>query len=275
MSLPVSDRMLMVPDVDGLQPLTQEEKVEAIAQALGKATFVFDDDDVMLLATASDFAVTDKDAYTRGFAMLGELGGLRKRIDAWYTRFKGPINRLAAVVDGVKRIDATQVDPVKETLSKTLATWKIAQDERDRRVAAAEQRVRDAAAQAEQQAKAETLRRIAAAEEDAALRAAFEHEAESVAAVVVKAAPVEQVASAPKVFGGSIKTNWSCQFDDIRELMQAWLDGRCVLDEQAIIDGLQASMDVQAAALGHRIGQSYPGCSAVAESGAVARRKPR
>jgi hypothetical protein len=76
----------------------------------------------------------------------------------------------------------------------------------------------------------------------------------------------------PVVPGGFTRTTWKCEFDDVKELMRAYIEGRCFLDEEAIKDGLQSSLDKQAASLGANMAKAFPGTHAVSISSAVRRR---
>jgi hypothetical protein len=127
-----------------------------------------------------------------------------------------------------------QVTPVKKTLSTRLGTWKAEQDERDRQEARRQQEVADAAARAGQEAKAATLERVAQVEPDPKLAESFKKEAEMVRSVDVHAAPVEVQKTAPTIVGGYTRATWKCEFVNLKELLQAYVEGRCFLDEEAI-----------------------------------------
>ena len=252
--------------------LTGRSAVEEIATALRNAAFTLEPDDTITIATAESLAVTDADAYRQGYELLAELGALETRITTHYARFDKPLNYLIGVVRKLKGPQVNQVTPIKQALAKRLGLWKYEQDRLDQQRAEAEQRAKDLAAQAAQDAKAAALERIAQAEQDAALAASFRAEAESVRAVEVKAPPVEVKSSVPSVGGGYTRIPWKCEFTDLKELMKAYVEGRCYLDEAAIIKGLQASMDKQATALGLKLSKAYPGTKAVPVPSGVARR---
>lgn len=251
--------------------LTGKPAVEVIATALRNAAFELDPDDTMTITSAETLVIADADTYKRGYELLSELGALETRISTHYARFDKPLNYLISVVRKLKSPQVAQVTPIKQALSKRLGLWKFAQDEKDRQEREARQRAADLAAKAAQQAKADALARVAAAEPDPALAASFHAEAESVRAVEVHAPPVEQTSSVPTV-GGYTRVPWKCEFVDLKELLKAYVEGRCYLDEAAIIKGLQSAMDKQAQSLGLNLSKAYPGTKAVPVPSGVARK---
>lgn len=267
------DTGLVLREVDQAldERLTGKPAVEVLALALRDAAFAFDPDDYMTITTAETLAVTDAEAYARGYELLAELGALESRITTHYNRFDKPLNYLIGIVRKLKSPQVTQVTPIKQALSKRLGLWKYEQDRKDKERQEAEQRAADLAAKAAQQAKADTLARVAEAEPDPALAASFQAEAESVRAVDVKAPPVEVKSSVPTV-GGYTKVPWKCEFTDVKELLKAYVEGRCYLDEDAIKKGLQSSMDKQAQSLGLNLAKAYPGTKAVPVPSGVARK---
>lgn len=268
------EQAIAVADDPGLVELTNEQKIEALGERLKQAVYVWEPDELMTVSAASDLVVQTPEDYARGHDLLKSLADIGDSIDTWYSRFKAPLTKLGRIVDAGKRIDTGQLDPVKDGLAARLGTWKVARDRADAIAKARAQAEADAKARAEQQAKADAVRRIAEAESDAALKASFEREARSIAAVPVMAAPVEIASSVPKVAGAGTKMQWTCVFDDVKLLMQAWVEGRCVLDEQGVIDdGLQKQMDVQATALTTRLWLAYPGCRAQATPKATSKRR--
>lgn len=253
--------------------LTSQAAVEVLAQALRGAAFEFDPDDLVTIATAEALKVVDADEYAQGYELLHELGALETRVTSHYGRFDKPLNFLISVVRKVKSPQVAQVTPVKKTLSTRLGTWKAEQDERDRQEARRQQEVADAAARAGQEAKAATLERVAQVEPDPKLAESFKKEAEMVRSVDVHAAPVEVQKTAPTIVGGYTRATWKCEFVNLKELLQAYVEGRCFLDEEAIKDGLQQSMDRQAVSLTTNLGKAFPGTQAVPSYGAVARKR--
>ncbi len=261
-------------DLELDQRLTSQAAMDALASAMRAARFAFSDDDVMVIATADGLVIDDADAYTRGYDVLRELGEIERRIKTHYDRFGKPLTFLAGVLTEMRAPDNLQVQPIKKALSQRLGTWKAEQDRKDRDEAAARQRAADDAAKAKQLKKAETLERLAAVESNPQLAQSFREEAKAVAAVDVKAAPVETKTTAPKVAGGRSTTTWKCQFTDVKALMKAWVDGRCVLPEDDIVDGgIQSYMDRQATALQQNLGKAFPGCEAIATHAGVATRR--
>jgi hypothetical protein len=255
--------------------LTGPAAVEGIAQALRGAALVFESDDLETLASAEALQIQDEGDYTRGFDLLTELGLLETRIAAHYAPFDKPLNFLIRVVRGLKSPQLGQVTALKQALAKRLGSWKAERERLDRAEREKKQAVADAAARAAQEAKAAVLTRVAEAEIDQKLAASFHAEAEAVRAVAetIKAAPVEVASSIPVVPGGHTRTTWKCEFVDLKALLTAYIEGRCFLDEDAIMDGLQASLDEQAGSLQHNLSKAYPGTRAVPTSAAVARRK--
>lgn len=272
---PDPQQSLIVSDGDAAldQRLTSKAAVETIAEALRGAAFELDPDDHVTLATAEGLTVVDSDEYTRGYELLEELGALETRITTHYARFDKPLNYLIGIVRKLKGPQVASVTPVKQALSRRLGLWKFEQDRKDRERQEAEQRAADLAAKAAQAAKADALARIAAQEANPALAQSFLTEAESVRAVEVHAPPVETRSSVPKVAGGYTRMPWKCEFTDVKALLKAYVEGTCFLDEEAIKDGLQASMDKQAQSLGVNLSKAFPGTKAVQVPSGVARRK--
>ena len=253
--------------------LTGQATVEALAAALRSAAYEFDPDDLITIATAEELKVTDADEYARGYELLHELGEIERRVTGHYGRFDKPLNFLVGVVRKLKGPQVQQVTPIKQSLSKRLGTWKVEADERDRLERQRQQAIQDAAARAAQEAKAQTLDRVAESEPDPKLAESFRSEAQTVRSVEVHAAPVDVQPTAPKVPLGSTRVNWKCEFVDVKELLKAYVEGRCFLDEQAICEGLQSSMDRQASNLQENLGKAFPGTKAIKVPGAVARRR--
>lgn len=266
--------MLRPVDTDLEQKLTGKPTVDTIAAALRAAAFEFDPDDLVTIATADELKVQDADEYARGYELLNELGHIEDRITKHYSRFDKPLNYLIGVVRRMRAPQSSQVTPVKQSLSKRLGSWKAEQERLDRERAAAEQAAADLAAKAAQEAKAATLERVAQAEPNPQLAQSFLNEAETVRQADVKAAPVNVRSSVPVVSGGYTRTTWRCEFVDLKELMRAYVEGRCFIPDEALIeDGLQSFMDKQAANLQHNLSKAFPGTRAVPSYGAVARRR--
>lgn len=265
---------LAVLDIE--QKLIGQPALDALVAALRASAFELDPEDAIVVATAASLSIDGPEAYTQGFALLEGLSDLEDRIKKHHVRFKVPLAALTNVVRDMESTasspDGERIDDTKRALSKRLGTWKAESDRRDREEAAARQAADDTAARVAQQAKADTLKRIADAEPDEKLKQAFTQESQAVAEVQVAAPPVEMKSTAPKVFGGSIRTNWACEFVDVRELLKAWLEGRCHLPEQCLIDGLQSHMDRQAAGLQDQLDKAYPGCRGIPTHAGIARR---
>lgn len=255
------------------QKLTGREALDALVQHLKDAAFEFTPDDEVLMATVESYDVTDADAYTRGYALLAELGKLEDRIVAYYARFDKPLNLLVKTVRDNKGPQTKQVEPLKKALSRSLGQWKLDRDARDRAEKEARQREADAKAKAEQQAKAEALQRVAEAETNPALAASFQAEAEAVRNVEVSAAPVEEKSSVPKIPGGQTRIEWIGEVTDLKMLIRAWLDGKCFLVEQDLIDGIQSYLNDQASHLQGNLSQAFPGTVAKQVPKGIARKK--
>lgn len=253
--------------------LTGKQTVEDIAVALRAASFDFELDDLVTITTAEDLVIMDAESYQRGYELLEELASLEGRIVKHYERFDKPLNFLVRVVRSLKGPQSNQVSPVKQTLSKRLGAWKAEEQQRARTEAYKRQQVRDEAARQAQAAKAESLERVAETETNPGLAESFRQEAASVRAADVHAAPVEVESTVPVVPGGYTRTTWRCEFVDVKELLKAYVDGRCFLDEQAIMDGLQSSMDAQARSLGNNLSKAFPGTKGVSSQTAVTRRR--
>ena len=242
--------------------LTGKPAVDTIAAALREAVFVFEPDDAMTLADAEGLQVVDGEEYARGYDLLAELSALDDRITAHYAIFAKPLKFLSKVVRDLKNPQLQQVQPIKAALAKRIGAWKMAQDARERAERERLQAEANRKAKEEQEAKAASLERVAQTESDPQLAQSFKHEAEMVRRVPVRAAPVA-VQSAVPVSAGHTRRTWTCEVEDLRTLMQAWLDGKCHLDEAAIIKGLQASLNRQATVHCEHISKAFPGTVAV------------
>jgi hypothetical protein len=252
--------------------LTSVQAVDRLATALREAAFDLEQDDLVTIATADTLVITDADAYARGYELLHELGEIEDRCTKHYNRFDKPLNFLIGVVRKLKGPQIAQVTPTKQALAKRLGAWKQNQERLDREQRERDQALADAQAKAAQAAKAAVLERVADGEPDPALAKAFQSEAAAVRSVDVHGAPVEARSSVPVIPGGYTRATWKCEFDDVKELLRAYIDGRCFLDEDAIKKGLQSSMDDNAANLTVNLGKAFPGTHAVKGTTAVRRR---
>jgi hypothetical protein len=253
--------------------LTGKTTVDALAAALRDAAFEFDPDDLITIATADELKIEDAAAYERGFELLHELGALEQRVTSHYGRFDKPLNFLIGVVRELKGPQVASVTPIKKALAVRLGTWKTKADEADRLERERQQAIADAVARTNQEQRAQTLDRVAKEEADPALAQSFRQEAEMVRSAPVHAAPVEVKPTAPKVARGATRAYWHCEFDNLKELLTAYVEGRCFLDEEAIKDALQSSMDRQATNLQENLGKAFPGTRAVKSTTAIARRR--
>lgn len=261
------------PQAELYMRLTGKAAVDHIAAAIRANEFQFDPDDHITLATAEALQVVDADEYARGFDLLNELSTLEDRISKHYSRFDKPLNFLIQVVRGLKGPQAKQVAPVKKALSERLGTWRTLQDRRDRERQQAEQRARDLAARAAQDARAASLARVAELETNPDIAESLRKEADAVRAQEVAGPPVELVKTAPAV-SGHTRVYWACEFLDLKALMKAYVEGQCFIPDEALItDGLQSYMDDQAASLQENLGKAYPGTRAVRSERAVGRRR--
>ena len=265
---------LVNPTDDLAGRFTSDEAIEMISAAMRANAFEFTEADQMLIATATTLQVEfqgnpeERDEYTQGYQLLEELAALDKRITKHYEPFDRPIGALTAVVRGLRIPQTKEVIPVRQALSRRLGTWKALADEHDRQATIARQAALDLAAREAQMSKAATLNRIADAEPDPRLRESFQQEAAAVASVNVQAAPVQPVQTAPPVAGHN-KATWKCKFENVTELLKAHVEGRCHLDEDAIMKGLQSFMDTQATAHEKNLSKAFPGCVAVPTYNAV------
>jgi hypothetical protein len=253
--------------------LTGPMTVAALSAALTAAAYVFEADDLVTLATAETLQVSDASDYTQGYALLAELADVEDRVATHYARFDKPLNALIAVVRGLKGPQVKAIAPVKTALAQRLGAWKTAEEQRARVEQARLQAEADRAAKAAQAQQAATLARVAETEADPALAESFRVAAAAVKAGDAHGAPVDAVTAVPKIPLGSSRTTWRAEVTDVKALLRAYLDGRCVLDEDALVAGLQASLDRQAGSLHERLGQAYPGVVAVPTTSAVVRRR--
>lgn len=265
--------------------LVAREAQDRLVAALRAARFEVQPEDAMVLATAESLAIDGPTAYQQGYELLAELADLGDRVKKHHARFRVPLNTLLNVVRAMEAEAIPSVQPdgtvtgyvdveaVRKALSGRLGRWKHAQDERDRQDALERQRAADLAAKASQQAKAETLERLADAEPDESMAAMLREQAEEIAAVPVRAAPVAVKPVVPKV-DGHVRRTYSAQVEDVRALMQAWLAGTCHLPEIDIVKGLQTFLNGQARSMGHEVAKAYPGVVALEQTSAVSRRRP-
>jgi len=252
--------------------LTSVQAVDRLATALRNAAFDLDQDDLITIATADALVISDADEYARGYELLDELAQIEVRCTTHYNRFDKPLNFLIQVVRKLKGPQIAQVTPTKQALAKRLGAWKQNQERLDREQRERDQALADAQAKAAQAAKAAVLERVADGEPDPALAKAFQSEAEAVRSVNVHGAPVPVRSSVPAIPGGYTRSTWKCEFDDVKELLKAYVEGRCFLDEEAIKKGLQSSMDDNASNLTVNLGKAFPGTHAVQGTTAVRRR---
>lgn len=267
--------LLMLRPVDEIldTKLTGKMAVDDIANALRLAAFEFDVDDLVTIATADELKIEGPDEYQRGYELLEELAKLEGRIVSHYERFDKPLNFLVRVVRSLKGPQNAQVGPIRQVLSRRLGAWKAAQEAKAKADALHRQHELDKVARVAQDAKAEALERVAGTEMNPKLAESFLAEAAAVRAADVHAAPVEVEVTVPVIAGGYTRTQWKCQFVDIKELMKAYVEGRCFLDEAALEAALQSSMDAQARALGANLGKAFPGTKGVSVPSAVTRRR--
>ena len=255
-----------------LRPLTAED-----------ITIELTPEDAGVMSAAESYtSVNDEDDYRRGFDLLEELGALEKRIEAHYATFKDPLNKIVGVVHTMASEDIKPITgadkgklSLKARISQLVGKWKADQERLAREQAAAEQAAKDAAARAAQAARVDTLKRVADAEPDPTVADMLHRDADQLASVHVKAAPVAPRAATPRIEGGRVVESWKADIFDVRSLVRAWLDGKCVLDEQALAAGLQSQLDAQAPNLRENLGRAYPGVRAVVTHSAQARRTRR
>ena len=252
--------------------LTGKPAVDSIAEALRNAEFEFDADDLVTIATADDLAITDADEYSRGYDLLSEISDIEKRITAHYATFGKPLTFLTKVVRDLKNPQLGLVQPIKATLARRIGAWKTAQEVRERAAREKLQVEADRIAREAQEAKAKSLERVASTETDPDLIHSFVHEADMVRSVPVRGAPVEIKSSIP-VSAGHTRKTWKCDIVDLRQLMRAWLDGKCHLDEKAIVAGLNASMNRQASVHQENLTKAFPGTIAVSDDIGVTPRR--
>lgn len=260
-------------DIDLDAKLTGKAAVDVLATAIRNAAYVFTNEELSAIATAECLHIDDEDAYTRGYDLLREMSTIEDRVTGHYNRFDKPLNFLNGIVRGLKKPQITSVTPVKQGLSKRLGAWKAKRDELDRVERQRRQAIEDAAARQAQEAKADTLDRVAQMEPNPLMAESLQREAATVRSIHISAAPVSEESSVPVVQDGYTTTTWTCEFLDVKALLRAYVDGKCFLNEDAIMKGLQSSMNDQASALQGNLSKAFPGTRAVPSYGAVARRR--
>ncbi len=260
------------------------EAVEVLCARLRAARFQFNPDDADLLAAAENFVTVEtEEDYRQGYQLLDELSALDKRIEEHYDLFKGPLNKMRAVVLALVAEDQKPISgapakgqlAMKARISQIVGKWKADQDRKARELAAAQQKARDAAAQAAHDTRVQTVERLANTEPDPTVADVLRREADHLASVHVKAAPVAVPALAPKVDGGHVVETWKAEIFDLKTLVRAWLDGKCFLDEQPMIEALLPQLNAQAPNLRENLTRAYPGTRGVVTHNARTRRTNR
>jgi len=247
-------------------------RVDALAKAIEANAFQLTPEDAMVLSDATDLQVSDADDYTRGFALMHELGALRTRIKDHYGFYKNPLNRLVGIVRGLESGIGGEVDGAKSGLQRACGAWKVEQDRLAQVRAVEEQRLADEKAAAENAERAAALQRAAAEEPNPNLAAMLADTAQKVANAPAKAAPVAVVSAAPKVPGHTRKNN-TAKVDDVMALLKAHVEGKCHLPEDVIAEALQPFLNQQARNLGDKIALAFPGTSCVTNTIGVATKR--
>lgn len=244
--------------------LTGPAALEALGVALRDNLYVLTMDDAMVVASAKDLVISDAESYRQGWDLITGLDDIDKSIDAAHERFKKPLKTLTAIVQGGELPLKRETKTIRERLRTALGAWKMERDRLDLEETRRKQKAHDDSAKAAQQARSDTLLRVAKQESDPGLKQSFEREAAAVAAVQVSAAPVEPVSSVPADVQGFVRYAWKAKVVDVKKLMTAWVEGRCFLDGDAIVEpGVQTQLDVQAEALMGKLSLAYPGVEAV------------
>jgi hypothetical protein len=255
--------------------LTGQEVIERIADAIRTYAYVLDEDEALLIASAAALdlkpLVAPRTDYVRGYSMMEQLADLEAKIKKHYEPVAKPLAVIDRVVTECRKPVLDQVGEVRKAISKRLGTWNSEQERADRLETQRRQAAADAATRAAAQEKADALRRIAEQEENPQIADSLKRDAAEVdsRAGSMHAAPVTPTVNTPDI--GPVKKYWKASIVDVRELMRAWLDGKCYLDEDAIRAGLQKSMDVQADAHGEHVTKAFPGVRAVEDSRAASR----
>lgn len=238
-----------------------------------------DPDDAILEVTAVELQIHDAAAYARGWELLQGFTALQHKIQDHYQQIRGPIQAAKKAQDAalknlnrMEEADLKEPLAIKEQLAARLVAWKQAQDERD----AAEQRALQAAE--DQRAADAQAARLAAIEQARstatipAVQQSFAAEAHAVATTPPVSRAVALPRSVPKIAGGHTRRTWRAEVVDLRQLLTAYLAGAVTLNEQAIIDALQSSLNTQATALQQNLGASFPGVVARFTDTAVVKR---
>lgn len=231
-----------------------------------------DPEDAMMTANAAGMVIVTEDDYREGWEYEHGLAALEDRINAHYQKTREALNTLQASFRDMVNGDLKPVQAARAKLRPLLGAWKDAKDREDRKRIADEQAAANERQREEQTARVAALERIAEAEPEPAMQQAFIKEAQAVAAAPVMHPPVTIEPSVPKLANSGFRTEWKCQFNDVRALLAAWLAGTCDLDDGPIIEALQSQMDGEADRLKLQMSKRYPGCEAVSKSVPITRK---
>jgi hypothetical protein len=145
------------------------------------------------VVNAFDAKEADAEKAERMNLLMRGVADVRRKIEAFYEDQKRPINKLRAQVLEFERVDLGLVTPLETSMKTAHATWyRIAQAKAAQK-AIADQAIVDKALADQRAAQVETLTRVAEAEPDAAVAAAIQTEAASLAAAPLPRHHVEPV----------------------------------------------------------------------------------
>lgn len=175
--------------------------IDAIKALLKISRITLTADERALRVKAQAIVIEDADTYVEAGQLLLKVKATRKRIVAWYDAFKKPINAIHGIVQAMLGDDVAIWSRIEQTLGQEWAQWKIDADKEAARLALEEQLAREAQAQADRDAQAAAVTRVAEATEDPGVAASLHEEARAIAAQPVLVDAPKMQSAAPNVAG--------------------------------------------------------------------------
>jgi hypothetical protein len=250
----------------------QQRAIEIISNTSFEA-FDFTQDDQLLLSDALEFKCDTKDRYRIGAQMFKDLGALVKRIERFYEGPKKPLRDLKQIFQDMQNRDVKEPLDARDVVGTAITDWKKEQDrldkiERDRLQAEADKRANEerAARLKELQDKA-----AAAAKENPAVSKMFEAQVTAIESMPAVAPQVDAPSSVPTVRGLSFTKRWYGRVDDVKCILQAFIDGSAPIPEELLIEAIEKHLNDVAPSLRNNLGNVYPGCSAYESESPVGR----
>lgn len=155
-----------------------------------------------------NYSIDSHELYEAGADDLRAVKGIRKRLDDERARMKAPVLDAGRAIDSFFKAPISMLDEAASTINRAMIGYKQEQD----RIIREQQRIAEAAAEAERQRLAEEARELAKAG-----RAEEAEQAEAMATVIV--APRAAV-EAPKAAGVHTRTTYKAEVTDLAALIE-------------------------------------------------------